>query len=105
MTMNKSTIKGLIIGVLAGVTIGGIPAMADDEPATDTGYWGLAVPHYQRYLVTPCKTEGSNNCYWDARSFGNKKGHSYYVIPVGHKWCIQYWEPRYNRRHGYCEPK
>jgi hypothetical protein len=103
--MNR-TLLGTIVGVVAGVALATpVTALADDEPATDTGYWGLSVPHYQRYLTTPCQYEDSVGCYWDARTMGNGEGHSFYAIPIGHKVCIQYWNRKYNRHHGSCYPR
>ncbi len=64
--------------------------------ATETSH------RHPRFLTTPCELEDSNNCYWDAGNAGNGGGHSFYAIPVGaDKVAVVYWQPRYNRRHGY----
>lgn len=34
-------------------------------------------------LSTPCPTEDSVSCYWDAQVRGNGAGHSFMVLPVG----------------------
>lgn len=31
--------------------------------------------------LTPCATEDSDNCYWDADTMGNKRGNDSVVIP------------------------
>lgn len=32
------------------------------------------------WRVAPCKWEDSNNCYWDARKRGNRKGRSFVTL-------------------------
>lgn len=59
-------------------------------------------PHTDAYMTTPCKTEDSVNCYWDAKEQGNGQGHSYWSIRVNdHRVAIVYWNERYNLKHGH----
>jgi hypothetical protein len=49
-----------------------------------------------------CEEEDSVNCFWNARTMGNGRGHSFYSVRVGHQVCHIYWSTTYNRRHGGC---
>lgn len=60
------------------------------------------VPHTAAWMTTPCEQEDSTNCYWDAQSFGNNAGHSFYSITVGDEECTIFWEPRYHKKWGSC---
>lgn len=51
-----------------------------------------------------CPEEDSINCFWNARSAGNGRGHSFYSVRVGHRDCVIYWNEKYNRHHGRCYP-
>lgn len=55
-------------------------------------------------VSTPCPEEDSVNCYWDAGTAGNGRGHSFYSIRVGARDCVIYWDRAYNRSHGHCYP-
>lgn len=100
----KNSIKGVIVGVIAGLIIGGAPALADgpgSEPVADVyatqdpAVWGS-------WINRPCATPYSVNCYVDVIGTTGQPGWSYWRIRVGHKVCTRYWEPRYNRKHGHC---
>jgi hypothetical protein len=58
-----------------------------------------------KWMRTPCEYEDSVNCYWDAGTMGNKKGHSFYVryLPgKAHMTCVFYTQRYYAKRHDYC---
>jgi hypothetical protein len=49
-----------------------------------------------------CEEEDSVNCFWNARTMGDGRGHSFFSVRVGAHTCIVYWNERYNRHHGHC---
>lgn len=50
----------------------------------------------------PCRSEADDvNCFWNARTMGNGKGHSFYAVRMGHRVSIIYWNREYNRKHGF----
>lgn len=53
-------------------------------------------------VLTPCRTEDSSNCYWDAHKMGDLRGHSLVTVRVGDQDCIIYTDPKYNAEHGHC---
>lgn len=68
------------------------PHIQKDQP---TAYW----------MRTPCEYEDSVNCYWDAGSQGNKKGHSFYVryFPgSAHMVCVTYAQRWFAKKNDYC---
>jgi hypothetical protein len=50
-----------------------------------TAFTAGAATHHttQNPFLHPCKTEGQNGCYWDAKHMGNGKGRSYVVTKSG----------------------
>lgn len=55
-----------------------------------------------RWMTTKCQSEDDWNCYWNARTMGNGRGHSYWVIPLkGGDVAVVYWNKRYNMTHGH----
>ncbi|HEX8489355.1 MAG TPA: hypothetical protein VF642_12475 [Propionibacteriaceae bacterium] len=52
--------------------------------------------------TTPCPSEDSVNCYWNARTRGDGTGHSFYAIVVGPRVCTFYWAKAYARTHDRC---
>lgn len=62
------------------------PATAQDAPTP-------------KWMTRPCKWEDSVNCYWDASTAGNGKGHSFYAICGNGTTAIVYTNRKYNRRH------
>lgn len=59
-----------------------------------------------RWATRPCPEEDSVNCYWDAGTSGNHKGHSFMVRQFPgrrHMVCVMYVKPADARRWDYCE--
>jgi len=50
----------------------------------------------------PCKFEDSSNCYWDAKTRGNGKGHSFYTREINDLTCVMYVNKRYAKTHDAC---
>lgn len=63
---------------------------------------GGKIPHRMPWMVTPCMTEDSHNCYWDSHSRENGKGQSFYAILIKGKVCRTYWNRAYGRKHDRC---
>lgn len=64
---------------------------------------GVDIPWW---VTTPCKTEDSVNCRWNAKTQGNGKGHTYIVRQFpgkAHMVCVMYAQRKYARTHDYCE--
>lgn len=80
------------------------PALATAGTATH----GSAAPSLPKWMTRPCAEEDSVNCYWDAQTMGNGKGHSFYVrkLPgdITGLACIFYVKPRDARRWDHCYP-
>lgn len=104
--MKKKYIAAIIIAVIALFIVGCVStgAQADDEPATDTGYWGLAVPHAERFMLYSCtsKTVMQKPCYYNVREYGHTGKQSFWIIKVGNYHCKKFWDNRYDRTHGFC---
>jgi hypothetical protein len=66
---------------------------------------GASSPTLPVWTTRPCKTEDSVNCFWDARTQGNGRGHSFIVRQVpgrAHMVCVFYVDRRYAKKHDYC---
>lgn len=110
--MKKKSVIVTVLAVILLIVIASCAvnsASADDEPATDTGYWGLSVPHAERFMLYKCtsKTLNQKPCYWNAREHGNYNAvsaerSSFWIIRVGDMKCKKFWDNRYDRRHGFC---
>lgn len=61
-----------------------------------------APEQYDASIFRSCKYEDSMNCFWDASSQGNGKGHSFIAVQIGKINCIIYTDRKYARRHNYC---
>ena len=91
------TLTSLAVGVIIGAGTVGAGAQASDT----NRYHGPA--KRPAFLATHCAVEDDINCYWDARTAGNKMGHSFWTIKVNrNRACTVYWDPRYSARHGQC---
>lgn len=108
--MNRTTATATgLAGVAAGLVSGAILATAGISSATtqdppDLGTDARPILHgvVEHTVLTPCRSEADDlNCYWNARRQGNGRGHSFYVIRVGHQEAVIYWNKRYNRKHGF----
>lgn len=93
----------------AVITLGSL--VAGQARATDSGYsihhtQPMAVP---RWMTRPCAEEDSVNCYWDAQTMGNGRGHSFYVrrMPgdITGLTCWTYVQRKFGANHDHCEPR
>lgn len=58
------------------------------------------------WMTHPCAYEDSVNCFWNAGTSGNHRGHSFYVREVpgrAHIICVMYVTHRDQKRWDYCE--
>lgn len=95
-----STLALASLGVFA-VGVGSLGAVAAAPDHADSVH-GHDIP---RWVVTPCATEDSVNCRWNAKTQGNGHGHSFVVRAVpgrAHMVCVFYTVPRYAKHHDYC---
>ena len=84
-----------IAGILAGIVLAvGGPVLASSSVENPE--------NPPRWMTSPCQSEDSTNCFWDATVQGNGKGRSFYAIRVDKKTCIVYWHNRYARKHNRC---
>lgn len=95
----------VLLAIAVLISMSSMNAKADG-PATDSGYWGLQVPHAERFMITPCHGKKLHQapCYWNQRDHGFYNGpeRSFWIIKIGHKWCKKFWDPQYNRHQGRC---
>lgn len=65
--------KGITVIIAAALALGLTPATA--------GYAVTKAPVQKVKTLPACRTEDDErNCYWDAKTRGNHKGHSFVVI-------------------------
>lgn len=61
-------------------------SLAEDLTCVPDNYWDtpetpdIGEPEYPTYLLPPCETEDSNDCYWDAAVRGNGEGTSFVTL-------------------------
>jgi hypothetical protein len=88
--------KQMLVAVAILASLGAAVHSHDANASTPTPKW----------MSTPCPTEDSSNCYWDAGEAGNGRGHSFYAIRMANgDTCLAYWESRYARHHNHCIPR
>lgn len=101
----KKLLIGVLIGILATLAYG-VSAAKADGPATDSGYWGLQVPHAERFMLYQCKGKSIHQapCYWNQREHGIYNGpeRSFWVIKIGHRHCKKFWDHEYGKKHDRC---
>ena len=96
------TLSGTLAGGLAAGTIIGAGPAQGSEVRTE-----LPPRYDQPWLNRPCKWEDSIQCYWNAGTMGNGRGHSFYAIRLGNtpkggvRVAIVYWDREYNIKNGY----
>src|SRR3954471_23215258 len=55
------------------------------------------------WLSRLCKYEDSANCFWNAGTTGNGRGHSFYaVLTRTREVCLLYTDDRYAKHHNHC---
>jgi hypothetical protein len=93
-TMTKIAL--LLAGILMGVILGqGSIAHASTPRPHSRPTW---------FEKVPCKSEDSVNCFWNANSRGNHRGHSFIVREMPgskHMVCVMYLK-KADRRWDYC---
>lgn len=86
--------RTIIASLAAAVAFTATPAVAEAPE----------VPRVQKWMVTPCQSEDSVGCYWDAKRMGNGEGRSFYTFRLGKSECVRYWNRTYGRKHDLCRP-
>jgi hypothetical protein len=103
----KKLLVGVLIGILATLAYG-VSAAKADGPATDSGYWGMQVPHAERFMLYPCKGTKIHQapCYWNQRTihpeWEGRPNRSFWIITVRHRHCKKFWDQKYGRKHDFC---
>lgn len=78
-SMNNIKQELMIIGyitTLAATAAFGV-THASPTPAPAPRPATVKVAQLPNLVLPPCKTEDSNNCYWDAKKMGNHRGNSF----------------------------
>jgi hypothetical protein len=106
MTAFIRTLFAFCAGMLTAIAL----TVTGTATATDTHPAPVLHGAIRHAVTTPCPYEDSMNCYWDAGTAGNGRGHSFYSIRIGRMTqhgvrvqdCITYWDRAYNRKYGQC---
>jgi len=106
--LTNAFIAGLLVGVLMTAYLIG-QHWQKERLAAPVAHTTKTAPAWTHMLPAtmrrPCKYEDSVNCYWDAGSAGNHKGHSFVVrqFPGGkHMVCVMYVRWADARKWDYC---
>lgn len=94
--------KTLVLSIVALLGWALVPVVA----SVNADALALPAQYRAKFLNTPCKNLGSNECYFNAAKRGGTFNHSFYAINIGaHRECIRYWNRTYGRSHDFCGPR
>jgi hypothetical protein len=93
----------IIIGTIAAFLVGSIISLTGSPMANAAPAPTGDVAKVMRFMTNPLPTEDSKSGgFWDASVRGDRSGHSFYIIRVGHGWCQKFWNADFGRTHDVC---